>query len=64
MAALWRSDVSTLAIVASTAAAYTAAWLVARLAKVKIGGHTGDIAGAAQQAAEITMLLALVIAVA
>ncbi len=35
------------------------AGIVARLAKVKIGGQTGDILGATQQVAEITFLLAL-----
>lgn len=33
-------------------------------AKIKIGGFTGDIAGAAQQAAEITLLLALCVGTA
>ncbi|PCH70994.1 MAG: adenosylcobinamide-GDP ribazoletransferase [Rhodobacteraceae bacterium] len=34
--------------------------LVARIARAKIGGQTGDILGACQQAAEITVLLGLV----
>lgn len=33
---------------------------VIRLARVKIGGQTGDVCGASQQVAEITLLLALI----
>jgi adenosylcobinamide-GDP ribazoletransferase len=35
-----------------------AAYGVTRLARRQIGGQTGDVAGAAQQAAEIAMLVA------
>ncbi|UCH74179.1 MAG: adenosylcobinamide-GDP ribazoletransferase [Rhodospirillales bacterium] len=35
------------------------AWLVAMLARRRIGGYTGDVLGAAQQAAEIAGLLAI-----
>jgi adenosylcobinamide-GDP ribazoletransferase len=34
-------------------------WGLARLARVRIGGQTGDILGAAQQLAEIALLLGL-----
>jgi adenosylcobinamide-GDP ribazoletransferase len=37
--------------------AYGASVIVARLAQRQIGGYTGDVLGAAQQAAEIVMLL-------
>ena len=46
-------------IVVADLAAGLAAVLVARLADRQIGGHTGDVLGAAQQAAEIAALLAL-----
>ena len=36
------------------------AWALARLAQRQIGGYTGDVLGAVQQASEIAMLLALV----
>ncbi len=39
--------------------AYGASLIVARLAQRQIGGYTGDVLGAAQQAAEIVMLLTL-----
>lgn len=42
------------------AAGALAAWLMARLAYRQIGGYTGDVLGATQQAAEIAMLLAVV----
>lgn len=45
-------------VFADLAALLAAAW-VARLAERQIGGYTGDVLGAAQQAAEIAMLLAL-----
>lgn len=44
-----------LAVLASAAAAYG----VTRLARWQIGGQTGDVAGAAQQAAEIAFLITL-----
>jgi len=40
-------------------AAALAAFVVTRLAERQIGGYTGDVLGAAQQAAEIAVLLAL-----
>ncbi|MBS7698526.1 MULTISPECIES: adenosylcobinamide-GDP ribazoletransferase [unclassified Chelatococcus] len=39
--------------------ALAAAWGTARLARAKLGGHTGDIAGAAQQAAEMAFFLGM-----
>ena len=42
-----------------TLAAALAVWRVARLARARIGGQTGDILGAAQQMAELAALLAL-----
>lgn len=60
-AALASSDASlvsaTLALCLTVAASAFVTWR----AKVKIGGFTGDIAGAAQQAAEVTLVLALCI---
>jgi adenosylcobinamide-GDP ribazoletransferase len=44
---------------ASLFAAAAAAFLVARTARTKIGGQTGDILGATQQCAEIAALIAL-----
>jgi adenosylcobinamide-GDP ribazoletransferase len=46
-------------IIAADLAASLAAIVVARLADRQIGGYTGDVLGAAQQAAEIAALLAL-----
>jgi len=46
-------------VVAANVGALLAAGLVARLADRQIGGFTGDVLGAAQQAAEIVILLAL-----
>ncbi len=43
--------------------ALIAAAIVARTAKIKIGGQTGDILGATQQISEITFLLALTAAI-
>ncbi|MEM9094175.1 MAG: adenosylcobinamide-GDP ribazoletransferase [Pseudomonadota bacterium] len=43
-------------------AAAAAVILVARLADSKIGGHTGDVMGAGQQAAEVAVLAVLTIA--
>jgi adenosylcobinamide-GDP ribazoletransferase len=37
--------------------AIIAGWLVAKLAERQIGGYTGDVLGAAQQAAEVVVLL-------
>ena len=45
-------------IVAACILAMLAAYGMTALARRQIGGHTGDVAGAAQQAAEIAMLLA------
>ncbi len=45
--------------VAAVAAAALAALVVARLARARIGGQTGDILGAAQQVAEIAALMCL-----
>ncbi len=45
--------------VSAVIAAAAAAFAVTRLAERQIGGYTGDVLGAAQQAAEIAVLLAL-----
>ena len=50
---------STRAIALAGLMAALAAYAVVRLAKRQIGGQTGDVAGAAQQAAEIGFLLGL-----
>lgn len=50
------------AAVAGLAGAALAAYLTGRLAASQLGGQTGDLAGAAQQAAEILLLAALVLA--
>jgi adenosylcobinamide-GDP ribazoletransferase len=44
-------------IIAACVAAALAAYAVSALARRQIGGQTGDVAGAAQQAAEIAVLL-------
>jgi adenosylcobinamide-GDP ribazoletransferase len=62
LAATWGPGILVVASAFSVAAALAAAYAVTRIAKTKIGGHTGDIAGAAQQMAEIAMLIALVAA--
>lgn len=49
-----------LSILFAGAAAFAVAWLSSR----QIGGHTGDVLGAVQQAAEIAVLLAAVIVLA
>jgi len=46
-------------VLCANLAAALAAFAVARLAERQIGGYTGDVLGAAQQAAEIAVLLAL-----
>lgn len=63
-ALLWPADVTLVAVALISAAAYVASWSVSAIARAKIGGYTGDIAGAAQQAAEIVMLIGLVAAIA
>ena len=44
-------------VVMAIAASFAAAWSVAQLAQRQIGGYTGDVLGAAQQAAEIAALI-------
>jgi len=46
--------------IAALAAGAAVAWIVAAVARRQIGGITGDVLGAVQQATEIAMLLALV----
>ncbi|MGA8170007.1 MAG: adenosylcobinamide-GDP ribazoletransferase, partial [Methylocystis sp.] len=46
-------------VVGADLAAALAAYAVTRLAERQIGGYTGDVLGAAQQAAEVAVLLAL-----
>ena len=62
IAALWMPGVLVIASALSVALAYASAYAMTRIAEAMIGGHTGDIAGAAQQLAEIAMLLTLVAA--
>lgn len=50
-----------LAALAAAAAAFLVAAGVARLALAQIGGQTGDVAGAAEQAGEVAFALALLI---
>jgi adenosylcobinamide-GDP ribazoletransferase len=59
IALLWPSGVLVAGAAFSVAAAFAGAWIMARIARARIGGHTGDIAGAAQQLAEIAMLVLL-----
>ncbi len=47
------------AVIVALAAGLAASWAVAVLARRQIGGYTGDVLGAAQQASETTILLAL-----
>ena len=49
-----------LTILAALAAAAVAAALVGLLARARLGGQTGDVLGAVQQAAEIAVLLAFI----
>jgi adenosylcobinamide-GDP ribazoletransferase len=55
-------DFALTAILTGCFASVVGAWIVTRLARVKLGGYTGDIAGAAQQIAEIAFLLGLLAA--
>ena len=59
LAAMWVPGVLVLASAVCVSAALAAAYAITQVAKAKIGGHTGDIAGAAQQLAEAAMLIAL-----
>lgn len=47
-------------VVVAGAAGLAGAYLMTRIAKAEIQGHTGDVAGASQQLAEIAMLLAFI----
>ena len=47
------------AVIVVLAGGLAATWVVAVLARRQIGGYTGDVLGAAQQASETTILLAL-----
>ncbi|MGE3244696.1 MAG: adenosylcobinamide-GDP ribazoletransferase [Beijerinckiaceae bacterium] len=71
MAALWCAALSlplyalqhsAHATISLLIAAAAAGWAIARLARRQIGGQTGDVAGAAQQIAEIATYLAVLIA--
>ncbi len=53
------SGVSPFALALAFLLAYAVCVLVARVAQQQIGGYTGDVLGAAQQAAEIIMLMTL-----
>lgn len=59
LSAMWVPGVLVAASAISVAVACATGYVVARIAKSKIGGHTGDIAGAAQQVADAAMLIAL-----
>jgi adenosylcobinamide-GDP ribazoletransferase len=56
---LWLSGAHLSQIVVAHIGAGLASFAIARLAQRQIGGYTGDVLGAAQQAAEIVMLLVL-----
>ncbi|MBS7541281.1 adenosylcobinamide-GDP ribazoletransferase [Ancylobacter lacus] len=60
-AALVLPGLGLLALLAALAAGGLATLLVERSARARLGGQTGDVAGAATQAAEIAFLLALLI---
>jgi adenosylcobinamide-GDP ribazoletransferase len=49
-----------LAGIVALAVGVAVAWALARLAQRQIGGYTGDVLGAVQQASEIAMLLSIV----
>lgn len=50
-------------VVVATAAALAAAWVMRRLAMAKLGGLVGDVLGAAEQLAELAVLVTAVAAV-
>jgi adenosylcobinamide-GDP ribazoletransferase len=56
------TDLTAFGVALAFALAALAAWLLAGLSSRLIGGQTGDVVGAAQQAAEIAALLGLLIA--
>lgn len=56
------TGVPAVGLVIAVGTAFAAAWAMARISAAKIGGQTGDVAGAAQQFAEMAMLVALVAA--
>jgi adenosylcobinamide-GDP ribazoletransferase len=60
LAALITIVVQGLAGIVALAVGAAVAWALARLARRQIGGYTGDVLGAVQQASEIAMLLAIV----
>lgn len=60
LAALITIVVQGLAGIVALAVGVAVAWVLARLAQRQIGGYTGDVLGAVQQASEIAMLLAIV----
>lgn len=57
----WPAGHSLVAIALSITLAFAACWVMTRWSKASIGGQTGDVAGAAQQLAEIAALIGLVI---
>ncbi|MDO9383079.1 MAG: adenosylcobinamide-GDP ribazoletransferase [Hyphomicrobiaceae bacterium] len=59
LAAMWVPGILVIASAIGVGAAFAAAYAITRIAEAKIGGHTGDIAGAAQQLADAAMLIAL-----
>lgn len=61
-AVLWPTQLPAIAVPAALISGLVAAWIMSRIAQRRIGGHTGDIAGAAQQLAEMATMIALVAA--
>jgi adenosylcobinamide-GDP ribazoletransferase len=61
-ALLWTAGLPAAWIAVACAVALAMGWATSLLARAMLGGHTGDVAGAAQQAAEVGMLVALVAA--
>lgn len=55
--AVWTADLSIGVAALAPCTAFAAAFLVSALAQRQIGGQTGDVAGAAQQMAEIGVLI-------
>lgn len=55
----WAAGAGAAQLIVAIVAAFAGAALIARLAEKQIGGYTGDVLGAAQQVAEIAILLSL-----
>jgi adenosylcobinamide-GDP ribazoletransferase len=61
LAIAWPAGHGLAAISLALALAFGACWVMMRWSKASIGGQTGDVAGAAQQFAEVAALLGLLI---